>query len=52
MLLVIYKEMTDKLSLIDVAANELCFASGERSAFSVAFAKMIFVLNFVLFKLE
>ena len=31
-LLAIYKEMTDKLSLIDVAANEFCFGSDERSS--------------------
>ena len=31
MLLAIYKEMTDKLSLIDVAGNEFCFGSDERS---------------------
>ena len=31
MLLAIYKEMTDKLSLINVAANEFCFDSDERS---------------------
>ena len=31
MLLAIYKETTDKLSLIDVAANEFCSDSDERS---------------------
>ena len=31
MLLAIYKEMTDKLSLIGVAANEFCFVSDECS---------------------
>ena len=31
MLLAIYKEMAGKLNLIDVAANKLCFVSGERS---------------------
>ena len=31
MLLAIYKEMTDKSSLIDIAVNEFCFGSAERS---------------------
>ena len=31
MLLTIYEEMTDKLSLIDVAANEFRFGSDEHS---------------------
>ena len=31
MLLAIYKEITDKLSLIGVAANEFCFVSDECS---------------------
>ena len=31
MLLAIYKEMTDKSSLTDVAVNEFCFGSAERS---------------------
>ena len=31
MLLVIYKEMTDKLSLIDIAGNEFYFGNDERS---------------------
>ena len=30
MLLAIYKEMTEKLSLIGVAANEFCFSSDEK----------------------
>ena len=31
MLLAVYKEMTEKLSLIDVTANKLCFVGDERS---------------------
>ena len=31
MLLAIYKEMMDKLSLIDVAANQFCFVIDKRS---------------------
>ena len=31
MMLAIYKEMTDKLSLIDVAASEFCFGKDDGS---------------------
>ena len=31
MLLAIYKEITDKLGLIDAATNKFCFGSDERS---------------------
>ena len=51
MLLAIYKEMKDKLSLIDVAGNSALVVMSVL-AFSVTFAKMTYVLKFVLFKLQ
>ena len=42
-LLAIYKQMTDKLDLIDVG-NEFCFGSDERFLLSVTFAKSTYVL--------
>ena len=39
MLLAIYKETMDKLSLIDVDANEFCFGSDERSRLSDHFCQ-------------
>ena len=48
LLFAIYKEMMDKLSLIDVASNEFGFGSIRVLAFSATFIKMSCVLKFVL----
>ena len=52
MLLDIDKEMTDKLSLIEVGANEFCLVVMSVLGFSVTFAKINCLFKFVVFMLQ
>ena len=52
MLPVVYKQMTEKLSLIDAAANKLCFIGDERSRLFYHFCQNDLRFDVFTFKLH